>query len=374
MLNENLYQLLQHNHLQGISLNSINFIIKQILEAIEQVHRMGVIHCDIKPENILLKINIEKNKSDISVKLTDFGSSCLKNNPLFTHVQSLFYRAPEVILGIPYSQAIDIWSIGLVAIELFLGGPLLPGYSEYDQLTKITKIIGKIPDNMLIRNGKKISNFYHYDKDKNIYILREPNEGEIFDDKENIYNNDFKIPFNISGLDDLLTMKRGSKIKGVEMNNSQSSTELISFIHFLKCMITILPEKRWTASQLLNHPFITGEKFDFGETDDEKHLFYDVFSKRYFTATFSDVLLAELHTNRNFALGGEVSVKTFYDFLGLDTPDEMKGLYWFVCDGYQFVDFGHSKHYIDDGVEREPVECWSIEMIFEPTLECPDDW
>ena len=57
-------------------------------------------------------------------------------------------------------------------------------------------------------------------------------------------------------------MKRGSKIKGVEMNNSQSSTELISFIHFLKCMITILPEKRWTASQLLNHPFITGEKFD----------------------------------------------------------------------------------------------------------------
>lgn len=119
LLNENLYQLLQHNHLQGISLNSINFIIKQILEAIEQVHRMGVIHCDIKPENILLKINIEKNKSDISVKLTDFGSSCLKNNPLFTHVQSLFYRAPEVILGIPYSQAIDIWSIGLVAIELF---------------------------------------------------------------------------------------------------------------------------------------------------------------------------------------------------------------------------------------------------------------
>ena len=104
LLNENLYQLLQHNHLQGISLNSINFIIKQILEAIEQVHRMGIIHCDIKPENILLKINIEKNKSDISVKLTDFGSACLKKNPIFTIVQSLFYRAPEVILGITYTQ------------------------------------------------------------------------------------------------------------------------------------------------------------------------------------------------------------------------------------------------------------------------------
>ena len=262
LLNENLYQLLQHNHLQGISLNSINFIIKQLLEAVEQVHRIGIIHCDIKPENILLKINIEKNKSDISVKLTDFGSACIKNNPIFTIVQSLFYRAPEVILGIPYTQAIDIWSIGLVAIELFLGGPLLPGYSEYDQLLKIIEIIGKIPDLMLMRNGKKIGSFYSYDKEKNTYILREPKEGELFDEKENIYNNDFKIPYNISCLDDLLTMKRDSKIKGVEMNNSQSSTDLISFIHFLKCMLTIVPEKRWTATQLLKHPFITGEKFD----------------------------------------------------------------------------------------------------------------
>ena len=262
LLNENLYQLLQHNHLQGISLNSINFIIKQILEAIEQVHRMGIIHCDIKPENILLKINIEKNKSDISVKLTDFGSACIKNNPIFTIVQSLFYRAPEVILGIPYTQSIDIWSIGLVAIELFLGGPLLPGYSEYDELLKIINIIGKIPDSMLMKSGKKIGNFYNFDKGKNTYILRPPKEGEIFDDNDNKYNNDFKVPFNISSLDDLLNIKRGSKIKGVEMNNSQSSTELIAFIHFLKCMITILPEKRWTARQLLKHPFITGEKFD----------------------------------------------------------------------------------------------------------------
>jgi serine/threonine protein kinase len=56
---------LQNNHLQGISLNSINFIIKQILEAVEKVHRIGIIHSDIKPENALLKLNLENNKSDI---------------------------------------------------------------------------------------------------------------------------------------------------------------------------------------------------------------------------------------------------------------------------------------------------------------------
>lgn len=262
LLNENLYQSLQHNHLQGISLNSINFIIKQILEAIKQVHSLGIIHCDIKPENILVKIKVDKEKSDISVKLTDFGSARLKKASIYSQVQSLFYRAPEVILGIPYTEAIDIWSIGLVTVELFLGRPLLPGYSEYDQLAKIIKIIGKIPDSMLNNYSKKIFDFFEFDKEKKCFNLREPKKDEIIDDKSNIYNNDFKIPFELKGLDDILTLKRSSKIKGVELNNSANSTDLVTFIHFLKCMITILPEKRWTATQLLNHPFITGDKFD----------------------------------------------------------------------------------------------------------------
>ena len=262
LLNENLYESLKHNHLQGISLNSINFIIKQLLEAIKQVHSLGIIHCDIKPENILIKKKVYKEKSDISVKLTDFGSARLKKAPIFYQVQSLFYRAPEVILGIPYTEAIDIWSIGLVTVELFLGRPLLPGYSEYDQLAKIIKIIGKIPDSMLNICSKKIFDYFVFDKDKKCFNLRESKKGEIFDDKSDVYNNDFNIPFDLKGLDDLLTFKRRSRIKGVEMNNSQSATDLVTFIHFLKCMITILPEKRWSATQLLNHPFITGGKFD----------------------------------------------------------------------------------------------------------------
>ena len=151
----------------------------------------------------------------------------------------------------------------MIAVELFLGKPLLPGYSEYDQLSKIINFVGKIPDSMMEKaNKKKIFNFFNYDKDKKCFNLREAKKGEIFDEKSDIYNSDFKIPFDLKGLDDILTLKRTSKIKGVEMNNSQSATDLVTFIHFLKCMIIILPEKRWSATQLLNHPFITGEKFE----------------------------------------------------------------------------------------------------------------
>lgn len=43
-------------------------------------------------------------------------------------------RAPEVILGLPFNEAIDTWSLGCVIAELFLGWPLYPGSSEYDQV------------------------------------------------------------------------------------------------------------------------------------------------------------------------------------------------------------------------------------------------
>ena len=46
----------------------------------------------------------------------------------------MFHRAPEIILGLPFCEAIDMWSLGCVIAELFLGWPLYPGALEYDQV------------------------------------------------------------------------------------------------------------------------------------------------------------------------------------------------------------------------------------------------
>jgi dual specificity tyrosine-phosphorylation-regulated kinase 2/3/4 len=81
-----------------------------------------IIHCDLKPENILLK---EENKSGI--KVIDVGSGCFEPKQLYTYIQSRFYRAPEIIFGIKYTSAIDIWSFGCILIELYTGFPLFPG-------------------------------------------------------------------------------------------------------------------------------------------------------------------------------------------------------------------------------------------------------
>lgn len=79
-------------------------------------------HCDLKPENVMLR---QPNRSII--KVIDFGSSCLTDERVYTYIQSRFYRAPEVILGLPYSTPIDMWSMGCILAELFTGYPLFPG-------------------------------------------------------------------------------------------------------------------------------------------------------------------------------------------------------------------------------------------------------
>ena len=78
-----------------------------MLAALVLLDQNNIIHCDLKPENILLK-----NRSQTSIKVIDFGSSCFEDKRLYTYIQSRFYRAPEIILGIPYSTKIDIWSFG----------------------------------------------------------------------------------------------------------------------------------------------------------------------------------------------------------------------------------------------------------------------
>jgi serine/threonine protein kinase len=102
-----------------------------------------VIHCDLKPENILLTRCLSNQSANI--KLIDFGSACMEHNTVYTYIQSRFYRSPEVLLGHTYTTAIDMWSLGCVAAELFLGLPLFPAQSPYDLLLFIKEKLRFVP-------------------------------------------------------------------------------------------------------------------------------------------------------------------------------------------------------------------------------------
>lgn len=95
-------------------------------------------------ENILIRQK-NKNSTSCSLKVCDFGSGTFENEKVYTYIQSRFYRAPEVILGIPYTMAIDMWSLGCILAELYSGHPIFPGTSETDQLNRIIEVVGMPP-------------------------------------------------------------------------------------------------------------------------------------------------------------------------------------------------------------------------------------
>ena len=79
---------------------------------------------------------------------------------MYTYIQSRYYRAPEVLLGMDYKCAIDIWSLGCIAVELYLGIPIFPGLNAYDQLRRIIEMVG-MPDDEMIQEGKYSSKFFN---------------------------------------------------------------------------------------------------------------------------------------------------------------------------------------------------------------------
>lgn len=143
----------------------------QLLRSLSLLSRHGVVHCDLKPENILLK-----HPTKSTIKVIDFGSSCLENqrgkeekkNGCFTHIyisivytyiQSRFYRSPEIILGLDYTMAIDMWSLGCIIAELYTGVPIFPGENEQEQLACIMEVLG-VPSPDLIQQSERRNLFF----------------------------------------------------------------------------------------------------------------------------------------------------------------------------------------------------------------------
>lgn len=154
LLNINLYELIKANGFAGLSLRLVRRITTQCLASLCLLRKHRVVHCDLKPENILLCHPVKS-----AIKVIDFGSSCLDNERVYTYIQSRFYRSPEVILGLSYNTAIDMWSLGCIVAELYTGYPLFPGENEQEQLACIMEVFG-LPDKYLIDRSSRKKFFF----------------------------------------------------------------------------------------------------------------------------------------------------------------------------------------------------------------------
>ena len=154
ILGQNLYDYSRSIHFQPVSAKQLKSIAKNMLSALMFCHKNGVIHCDMKPENVLFYPN-----SVMECKIIDFGSSCFNGHQKYEYIQSRFYRAPEVILGVRYGPPMDIWSFACIIAEMIMGRPLFAGEDEQEQLELIMEVLG-VPPRSLIMIGKRRHEFF----------------------------------------------------------------------------------------------------------------------------------------------------------------------------------------------------------------------
>lgn len=96
----------------GLHIKAVRSYTQQLLLALKLLKKCGLLHADIKPDNILV------NDSNLVLKLCDFGSaSLITDNEITPYLVSRFYRAPEIILGLSYDYGIDMWSAGCTIYE-----------------------------------------------------------------------------------------------------------------------------------------------------------------------------------------------------------------------------------------------------------------
>ncbi|CCD69761.1 Homeodomain-interacting protein kinase 1 [Caenorhabditis elegans] len=258
MLEQNLYDFLKQNKFMPLPLNAIRPILFQVLTALLKLKSLGLIHADLKPENIML---VDPQQQPYRVKVIDFGSASHRSKAVTnTYLQSRYYRAPEIILGLPFNESIDMWSLGCVIAELFLGWPLYPGSSEYDQIRFIIQTQGLPPTSML-ESASKLHRFFkevksespnHTNVGGSYYRLKTVEEYEASSSTAKSKETR-KYIFNV--IDDISRVCYGFESDPVEHLCDRIDRQ--EFVDVLKKMLVLNPDFRITPAEGLESKFVT---------------------------------------------------------------------------------------------------------------------
>uniref|UniRef100_A0AAQ6A0I8 Protein kinase domain-containing protein n=1 Tax=Amphiprion ocellaris TaxID=80972 RepID=A0AAQ6A0I8_AMPOC len=199
LLDQSLHQYLQEQNQYGLPMGELRSVLHQLATALSYVHSINIIHADLKPVNIMV---VDRHQHPVRVKVIDFGLACpVSEAQQGMRLGTLWYRAPEMSLGVPLSQAFDMWALGLVMAELAMGCQLYPGRTDYDVL-------------------------------RFIFFIKQNNGATRWR---------FKSPQDIS-LDEI-------------EKHMEQHPDRFMFVSLLKDMLHLDPRRRITAREVLEHPF-----------------------------------------------------------------------------------------------------------------------
>jgi len=161
------FDFLKENNYHPYTLDQVRHITYQMCYSVKFLHECKLTHTDLKPENILfvssdweVSYNPKKRRDvrkvkNTEVRLIDFGSATFDWEHHSKVVSTRHYRAPEVILELGWSQPCDVWSIGCIMFELYLGFTLFQTHDNREHLAMMEKILGPIPEKLIRRTRTK---------------------------------------------------------------------------------------------------------------------------------------------------------------------------------------------------------------------------
>ncbi|XP_008219997.1 PREDICTED: serine/threonine-protein kinase AFC3 isoform X2 [Prunus mume] len=240
-LGPSLFDFLKRNKYCPFPVDLVREFGRQLLESVAYMHDLRLIHTDLKPENILLVsseyVKLPRTKrfssdethyrclpKSSAIKLIDFGSTVFDNQIHSSIVSTRHYRAPEIILGLGWSYACDLWSIGCILVELCVT------HENLEHLAMMERVLGPLPQQMTRRANNGAEKYFRRGARLNWPL------GAV--SRESI-----RAVKKLDCLKDLISRHVGS---------SKASSSLTDLLYGL---LKYDPSERLMARQALDHPF-----------------------------------------------------------------------------------------------------------------------
>uniref|UniRef100_A0A3P9JVD8 Protein kinase domain-containing protein n=1 Tax=Oryzias latipes TaxID=8090 RepID=A0A3P9JVD8_ORYLA len=211
VLDQSLLDFMEKRDFHPLTVEEIRTIAWQLIVALKGLKSVNLVHCDIKLDNIML---VDQVSEPFRVKLIDFGlAEKIGHMRTGATMQNICYRAPEVILGLPLDQSVDLWTVGYILFVLYTGSFIHGWDADYNILRAMVKMQG-MPEEKVLNQGVYTTRFFTKTKEnsQDVWKLVEDN-----------------IPF----------------------------WSLEQFVDLLKRMLMVDPRKRISPSEALQHPFFT---------------------------------------------------------------------------------------------------------------------
>lgn len=191
----------------GINLKATRAYAYQAFVALAHMRKCSIIHADLKPDNILVSAHrkllvfcstlltcdpFKVNETRSVLKICDLGTAIDRSDAATAHTEitpylvSRFYRAPEIILGMPYDYAVDMWSIGCTLYELYTGKILFTGDSNNQMLKAIMEVRGRITPKLYKRG--QLSSVHFDDQGQFISVERDKVLGKVCANNRRLYS------------------------------------------------------------------------------------------------------------------------------------------------------------------------------------------